>query len=211
MTREQLAARHRLDPARPIIVYLGSAPIISPDERVVADRWLRAVRASSRPMLANAGVIVRPHPRQWRIWDEWPTAHEEGVSLSERPGLQGDQNLFDQLFHADAVVGLNTSAELEASILGKPVFTFEAGADAPGQQGTTHFSYLLKENGGIVNHAATLDENIRDLEGAVEGDVDHEAIRAFVEWFLRPAGIEQPAGPILLRELEAWAAALAIR
>jgi hypothetical protein len=131
--------------------------------------------------------------------------------VSERPGLNADQSLFDQLFHADAAVGLNTSAELEASILGTPVFTFEAGDDAPGQQGTTHFAYLLKENGGVVHHAATLEESLRDLERAVDGDVDRDAIRAFVESFLRPAGIEQPAGEVLVGELEAWLAARVTR
>jgi hypothetical protein len=209
VTRAQLAAQHGLDPDKPIVAYLGSAPLISPDERVVADRWLRAVRASAHPRLRSAGVIVRPHPRQWRIWDEWPTATEPGVALSERPGLKSEQSLFDQLFHADAAVGLNTSAELEASILETPVFTFDAGDDGPGQQGTTHFSYLLKENGGVVNHAATLDANVRDLERAVDGDVDRDGIRAFVESFLRPAGLEQRAGLVMVGELEAWAAATA--
>jgi hypothetical protein len=202
VTREQLCGGYGLDPGRPLIVYLASAPIVSPDERVVADRWLAALRAAPDERLAGAGVIVRPHPRRRVIWDDWHGRDAPGVAVSEKPDVQGDQGLYDQLYHAAAAVGLNTSAELEASILGTPVCTFDDDVSAPGQRGTMHFYYLLRERGGVVEHARTLQEHLEQLGRAVAGDYDAAAIRAFVESFVRPAGIERPAVPILAGAIE---------
>jgi hypothetical protein len=148
---------------------------------------------------------VRPHPRQRRLWEEWRGSEDSRVSVSGPTSLQADQSLYDELFHADAVVGLNTSAEIEAAILGKPVLTFGAGDDAPGQRGTTHFEYLLDRNGGVVQYGATLSDHVTQLERAVYGDYDGDAIRSFVEWFVRPRGIDRPVVPLFADEVEAWA------
>ena len=85
------------------------------------------------------------------------------------------------MHHSAAVVGLNTSAQLEAAILGRPVLTILAPEFADGQQGTLHFSYLLKEQGGFVDVAPDFEAHRRQLAAAVAGDYDRPAIRAFVE------------------------------
>jgi hypothetical protein len=204
-TRDELYAAHGFDPSSSLVVYLGSAPLTSPDERIVADRWLAAVRRTGDPRLREANVLVRPHPRQRGLWEEWGATSDPRVAVSGPTFLQADQGLYDQLFHADAVVGLNTSAEIEASILGKPVLTFAAGDDAPGQRGTTHFEYLLDRNGGVVQYAEDLDDHVAQLARAVNGDYDEAAVRSFVEWFVRPRGIDQPVVPVFADELVQWA------
>ena len=84
--------------------------------------------------------------------------------------LNSDQTLFDTVFHSAAVVGLNTSAELEAGIVGRPVFTILAGEHAEGQQGTIHFQYLLKERGGFVEVAPDFEAHRRQFAAAVRGE-----------------------------------------
>ena len=113
--------------------------------------------------------------------------------------------LFDSLYHSAAVVGLNTSAQLEAGILGRPVLTMLVPEFAEGQQGTLHFSYLLKEHGGFVDVAPDFDTHRRQLAAAVAGDYDARTIRTFIETFLRPHGIDRPAAPFMVQAIEQFA------
>jgi hypothetical protein len=197
LTREELCSRHGLDPSRPIVLYLGSSESVCPIETLVTDQWLDALRTNGTARVRQASVLVRPHPAHRRIWDEWKGRQLPAVAVSENPKKQNDQSLYDELYHAAAVVGLNTSAQIEAAILDRPVYTFAAGALAPGQQGSLHFSYLLQGRGGTVEFAETLEAHVAHLERGLAGEYDHEAIRRFVEQFVRPCGLRQPAAPIL--------------
>jgi hypothetical protein len=198
VTRGQLCAAYGFDPDRPIVLYLGSSSAVVPDETLVIERWLAAVR-SADPPLCDANVLVRPHPREVEMWSGW-IADRQRVARSRHP-RQADQSLYDELYHSTAVVGLNTSAQIEASILGKPVLTFLAGDLAPGQQGSLHFYYLLEEQGGAVAYAETLGEHVEQLRGTLAGGYDSEAIRRFCESFVRPRGLDRPASPILAAEI----------
>jgi hypothetical protein len=111
--------------------------------------------------------------------------------------LNADQSLYDALYHSIAVVGLNTSAQIEAGILGKPVLTLLAPGFEAGQQGTLHFRYLLREEGGFVEVASDLEEHRNHLASALAGTYDVEAIRKAVQEFIRPEGWHRPVTPIL--------------
>src|SRR3712207_9158332 len=55
---------------RPFLLYLCSSGFIAGDEvRAVAD-WIAALRARPEPQLANAAVLVRPHPAKPRPFAE---------------------------------------------------------------------------------------------------------------------------------------------
>ena len=71
-----------------------------------------------------------------------------GVSLDASRGA--DQDLYDSLFHSHAAVGLNTSAMLEAAIVGRPVHTLVIPGFDEGQVGTMHFHYLVEAYGGLA-------------------------------------------------------------
>jgi hypothetical protein len=202
--RAAFCARYDLDPRRPIVLYLGSTRTVCRDEPPVVERWLGALRAGP-PTLREANVVVRPHPGESdaRRWTEW-TPPGQSVALSIRTG-KADQTLFDDLYHADVAVGLNTSAQIEASIVGKPVYTFSAGEAAAGQEGSLHFYYLLQGRGGVVGYAETLREHVRQLERGLAGDYDRESIRSFCEQIVRPRGLARPVVPLLADEVEALA------
>ena len=196
--RRSFLTGHGLDPAEPLVLYLGSTTAVVPDETLVIERWLHALR-ESEGALARANALVRPHPRERAMWSGWLPDH--GRVAFVRSPSQADQELYDQLFHADAVVALNTSAQIEAAILGKPVLTFAAGALAPGQEGSAHFHYLLSGSGGPVDFARTLDEHVRQLERVLAGSVDRDAIHEFARSFVRPHGIDRAVSPILVEEI----------
>ncbi len=201
-TREAFLADHGFDPDEPVVLYLGSTNEVCPDEPAVVDEWLRALRASPG-RLSRANVLVRRHPREEGRWRSWTPA-ATGVSVSSRPHRAG-QDLYDQLHHASAVVGLNTSAQIEAAIVGRPVYTFSAGEAAPAQGGSRHFYYLLEGGGGGVTYADSLEEHVTQLERGVGGDYDREAIARFAELFVRPRGLERRVAPIVAGEVLALA------
>jgi hypothetical protein len=101
---------------------------------------------------------------------------------------------------------LNTSAQLEAGIAGKPVLTILAPEFAEGQQGTLHFKYLLREHGGFVEVAPDFDTHRHQLADAVAGRYDRENIRAFIQRFLRPMGLDRAATPVMVEAVESLAA-----
>jgi hypothetical protein len=164
-------------------------------------RWVEQIRRE--PSLADCNILIRPHPRERTSWKRFSPLRGVAVALPE--GMNGDQTLFDTVFHSAAVVGLNTSAELEAGIVGRPVLTILAPEFAGGQQGSLHFDYLVKPQGGFVEVAADFDEHRRQLVDAVSGNYEAAAIRRFIDEFLRPNGAEPSASAAMADAIESAA------
>lgn len=189
-----------LDPSRPFVLYTGSSIFIAPDEVPFVERWLSTLRESPDPVLASAGVLLRPHPanaRQWRTFDRagfanaaiWPPIGTD----PNHPDFRRDY--FESLFYSAAVVGINTSAQIEASIVERPVLTIRAPEFAHSQDGTLHFRYLVGD-GGPVRAADTFDAHLEQLREALSaGGPDPHRSREFVRAFIRPHGLDVPATP----------------
>ena len=202
LARHAFFAPLGLDPSRLTLLYVCSSRFIAERELPFVRQWLAAVRSGPEP-LRGVNVIVRPHPdvvldeesaTETVAWDGMPRAtgwvqrpFDDPGAVVLRTTYATPQAFFECLHHAAAVVGLNTSAELEAGIAGRPVLTLlsrEAGAD--GQANTLHFNYLLREHGGFVACAQTMAEHIEALAGTVADPPDPAAIRRFIGAFLRP-------------------------
>jgi hypothetical protein len=185
----------RADDGRKTIVYAGSSKNVAPDEPEILARWLEAVREAEDPAVRNARVRVRPHPggRQWRTW----TPPDDPLVSAELWAKDERDRLAPLLVAADVIVALNTSAEIEAAIAGRPVVTFRAGPGAPGQEGSLHFQYLLEQNDGFVIDTADLDEHVLRLSRVLAGDFDRDRPREFVERFVRPGGLDDPVSPLI--------------
>jgi hypothetical protein len=208
-SREAFCAAAGLDPSRPIVLYLCSSQFIAPHEVEFVRAWVSALRgAAPDSWLARCNVLVRPHPANHAQWAEADLSDLDGVAVwTSKLTLQADQRLYDSLFHAEAAVGLNTSAMIEAAILGRPVFTIRTTEFAGGQSGTLHFHYLLAENGGVVTVADSLDEHRRQLEAApAAAAATAERSRRFLGEFVRPRGLELEAAPVMVDEIERAAA-----
>ena len=115
--------------------------------------------------------------------------------------MNADQGLYDSLHHSGAVVGLNTSAMIEAGILDKPVLTLVMEEFAGGQEETLHFHYLRAANGGLLHEAHGFEEHVAQLGAALRAQ-DGDRIRKFVERFVRPRGLQTPVTPIMADEIE---------
>ena len=205
-TREEFCRQYALDPRQPIVSYLCSSEFVAGHEFEFVQRWIEEIRRV--PALRHCNVLIRPHPRRTKSWKAYK-APQPGIAVSMPQGMNGDQLLFDTVHHSAAVVGLNTSAELEAGIVGRPVLTVLAPESSGGQRGTLHFDYLLKEHGGFVQLAPDLEVHRQQLAAAVAGEYDADGIRAFVRDFLRPHGLDRPVTPFVADAIEAAAAAAA--
>ncbi len=200
--REDFCARAGLDPSRPFLLYLCSSHFVAPNEVAFVRAWAQAVRQDSS--LGGCGILVRPHPANADAWD---TADLAGIANAavwrEPPKMQADPGLYDSLYHSAAVAGLNTSAMIEAGILGKSVYTIETEEFAGGQEHTLHFHYLLARNGGLVEVAGNLQEHLGQLAGGLANpEAGATRSRRFVESFVRPRGIDRPVAPIMAEEIE---------
>jgi hypothetical protein len=202
-TREHFCHNIGLDPAQRLLLYVCSSEFVAPLEIEFVRRWVAGVRSAADPSVRSASILVRPHPAHLKPWD--------GVTLSEFPNavrwfshetLNADQGLYDSLFHSNAVVGLNTSAMIEAGILGKPVHTILAKEFAGGQEQTLHFGYLRASHGGLLHEAGCLDEHVRQLASAIQACPEGTQERRFVERFVRPHGIDRPVTPLMVEEIE---------
>jgi hypothetical protein len=205
-TRRELADAAGLDPERPYLLYLCSSAFIAPNELPFVERWLARVQADAE--LAELGVLIRPHPQNAGTWRDADVAARPNVAIWPRGGENVDDDtsrndFYDSLAHSAAVVGINTSALIEAAIVGKNVFTVVDETFAQTQTGTLHFHYLRHEHGGFLREAATLDEHVDQLRAGIEAAAtDLEQTRTFVEAFVRPRGLDRTATSILAEEIE---------
>ena len=206
-SRDEFVRRVGLDPAQPYVLYVCSNPAMTelPESGFVLD-WLRALRGSSDDRLRRIGIVIRPHPNEPGEWREvdllglenavvWPT--EGAVVITD----EARTDFFDSLVHSAAVVGINTTAMIEAAIVGKSVLTVLAPEFA--QESTLHFRYLLAENGGFLHVAGSLGDHLDQLARVLDEDAaGAERRRRFVEYFIRPHGLDRPATPILADAVE---------
>jgi hypothetical protein len=201
-TRAEFCARAGLDPSQRFLLYLCSSHFVAPDEVGFVRRWAQAVRRD--PSVGDCGILVRPHPANTEAWYGVHLRDIENAAVWNEPlKVQADPALYDSLYHCAGTVGLNTSAMIEAGILGKPVFTIQTTEFEGGQEQTLHFHYLLARNGGHVEVAGNLEQHIDQLrESLAQPDAGVERCRLFIASFVRPRGIDLPVAPIMVDEIE---------
>jgi hypothetical protein len=207
-SREAFCEQLGLDPARPIVLYVASSLFRkTADEPKFIEQWIAAVRGSDDPAVRGVSIIVRPHPARADDWHTTDLTEFKDVVLfgSHPVDASAKNDYFDSFHHAAVVVGLNTSALLEAGVAGKPVLTIlvpEISRD--NQEGTIHFRYLLNVGGGLVQPGRGLDEHLAQLSATLADDrAGVERARRFTQAFIRPYGLEVPATPRFADAIEA--------
>ena len=176
-----------------------SSGFVARDEVAFVRRWLAALRGRG----SDAGVIVRPHPRNAAQWagvelDDaqavvWPQLGQEPLESESR------NNYFDSIHHSSAVVGINTSAQIESAVVGRPVHTVLAEEFEETQQGTLHFQYLKE---GHLHVGRTLEDHLDQLEESLRGREDDGRNERFLRTFVRPLGLDVAATPLYVETLE---------
>ena len=206
-SRDEFCRRVGLSADRLFLVFVGStASISAPDTEVrFVRRWIEAVRRGPGS-LGQVGILIRPHPYNAAHWRNADLTDFSNVVVFPQQGanpVDDDDraDYYDTLHHSSAVVGINTSAMIEAAIQSKPVFTIVDSSFDNTQTGTLHFRYLLPENGGHLQRATNLHEHVRQLVATIDAG-ESPSSRPFVETFVRPHGLDVAATPRFVAALE---------
>jgi hypothetical protein len=205
-SREDFCREVGLSADRPIVLYLCSSRFVAPREGDFVRSWIERLRARGG-IFAEAGFLIRPHPlnAEWQLLgvelDEpqvsvWPRLGEAPEDVASR------QNYFDSIFHAAAVVGINTTAQIESAIVGRPVHTVLAEEFRATQEGTLHFHYLRADEFGLLHVGRTFEEHAEQLEESLRGRADDGRNERFLRRFVRPLGLERSASESVADAIE---------
>jgi hypothetical protein len=213
-SRSEFVARVGLPSDRPFVLYACSSKFLAPDEAAWIVDWLKLLRGSGHPGLSALSVLVRQHPAN-RLLDDTEPARRLladplvaiypgfGVLASAGAGLT---DYYDSLHYAAAVVGINTSAMIEAALVERGVYVLTSERLRESQEELPHFAHLRTAGGGLIVSTSEPSEHAAALAAALRGDGAAEAsarARAFVASFIRPFGLDEPATPRMVDALEA--------
>lgn len=207
-TAEEFRRQLGLSPGSPIILYLCSSSFICTveDESRFVRSWLTALRHRDEASLREAAVVIRPHPLDGASWQEAQLRDDPDIVVWPKEGvipLSADDraDFYDSLYHCSAVVGVNTSALIEAGILGKSVHSYLAPEFRETQEGTLHFRHL--EAGRLLHIAGDIDDHFAGLACSVSGEAQPDDVSSFIRSFVRPRGLDKPAAPLVAEAIEA--------
>ena len=204
-SREDFCREVGLRPDKPIVLYVCSSGFVAKAEVGFVRDWIRKLRARGEPF-ADAGFLVRPHPLNAAQWADadlddphatvWPRFGEAPHDDESR------QNYFDSIYHSAAVVGINTTAQIESAIVGRPVHTLLAEEFRDTQQGTLHFHYLQADEFGLLFVGRDFEEHAEQLAESVRGRADDGRNERFLKRFVRPRGLDRPARELIVEAVE---------
>jgi len=197
-TRSEFCRKIRLHEDKPFVVYLGSSSSMTGDETEFVREFVKILREQ-----LGISTLIRPHPLNSDIWENF---EEPGSVIWPRNGelpdtVQTQFELWDTFYHSSAVIGINTSAMIEAAIADRPCITIRSSQYDASQSATGHFRHLL--NGGFLEIADDFDHAIAIIRNILKGvDRLSEQRRRFVFDFIRPNGLQHPVGPLISQSLE---------
>ena len=210
--RETFCRQVGLASSPPYLLWVCSALFQgSPVEAQFVLSWIRALRESGLSRLQSAPIFVRPHPSRLAEWEGVDLSGLNAVVWGGNPvDAQSRADYFDTLYHSAVVVGINTSAFIEAGIVGRPVHTLVVAEMADNQTGTVHFNYLLDAGGGLLEVARSVDEHLGHLDASLakadlRGGPHTAEVKPFVREFVRPNGLHVAATPLFVEQVESMA------
>lgn len=206
-SRAEFVRHAGLPDERPYVLWTCSALLPgTPPEPGIFMRWASQLRRSHDPAVRDVRILLRPHPSRTAEWSGGAWRGLENVAMFGGPPVddRGREDYFDSLYYSAAVVGITTSAFLEAAIVGRPVMSFYAEDLVPEHEASLHFQYLADSDRGLLTMAADLDEHERQLATVLAAPPASLLCRQhnFVRDFIRPRGMEIPATTLVADGLE---------
>lgn len=195
LPHEEFCRIARVDPNKKFILYVASTFILDSQYRKSAGEEQLILRIAdvlqkSRET-ADLQILVRPHPQNAGIIPPLQNANQSNLSVyppvGELPDTEEKRRIFyNSIFHSVAVVGVNTTAFLETSVIDRPCITVvEEIASATHQ--LPHFHHLTDAE--FLETAHQVEELTKILGRILQGvDANAEQRRNFVSNFIRPAG-----------------------
>ncbi|MEJ7892755.1 MAG: hypothetical protein WKF94_08940 [Solirubrobacteraceae bacterium] len=172
----------------PHVLFVGSQQVPVEEEVAFVRAWLEATAGSP---LRDLRLVVRPHPTAVAGWGQVDLG-DPRATVARRDGALpvGEPErraYFGALSAASAVLGINSTALLEAAIAGRPVHTVALPALRRFQGDLVHYTHLLPPRGGPLQEAPSFAAHVDRLAADL---ADPEAVRrrsdAFVAQFVRP-------------------------
>ncbi len=198
LDREAFCLQAGINPARDYILYLCSSIQVAGDETSFVRDFAENLR--NNPATRDTIIMVRPYPMNASIWKGfqaenvvvWPPEGE----TTDIAGTQ--QNYFHSMFYSRAVVGVNTTAMIEAAVVDKPCVTILTERYQATQMGRGHFHHLLKAD--FLETAHGFGESAILIQHILAGE-DEKASnrRKFVREFVRPCGLENSVASLFAR------------
>jgi hypothetical protein len=180
---DALLGAYRLDPGRPLVVFMGNTPTNMPYEGAFVERlvrWWRTSGASGR-----FSLLLRPHPRdtEWRERFapalDLPGAHVQPASYTDL------EELATLLQHASCVVANAGTILLDALVNDRPTVCvlYDEGAPPGGrwaEKSVVGEHYRALRGSGAFAEARSFEEVAREVEHALERPDERAAARARV-------------------------------
>jgi hypothetical protein len=198
LDRQAFCAQAGLDPDREYVLYLCSSIQVAGDETGFVSDFAENLR--NNPATRDTMIMVRPYPMNASIWKGfkadnvfvWPPAGETTDIAATQ------QNYFHSMFYSRAVVGVNTTAMIEAAVVDKPCVTILTERYQATQTGRGHFQHLLKAD--FLEVARGFGESSEVIAHILAGeDVKAGNRRKFVHEFVRPCGLDRPVASLFAR------------
>ena len=148
-------------------------------------------------------LLVRPHPANVNIYEQLAG---ENISVwpKGRNAIDTDdfrQGFYNSLLYCVATVGINTTGMIDAVINDRPGITIMTETYRKTQMEAVHFRQLLKAD--VLEVASSVDECIEIVRRIQQGgDNKHDLRQRFVYDYIRPYGLDRPAGEVVAHAIE---------
>ena len=201
LNRQDFCKQAGIDPELAYVLYLCSSAQVAGDETDFVRDF--AENLKNDPATCDTIIMVRPYPMNASIWQNfktdnvvvWPPQGESPDISSAR------QNYFHSMFYSRAVVGVNTTAMIEAAVVDKPCVTIMTERYQATQTGRGHFHHLLKAD--FLEIARDFSESADIIQRILEGEDVKAANRCkFVGEFVRPCGLDRPVAGLFARAVK---------
>ena len=206
-SRSEFCGRAGLPDERPFVLWACSALLPgSPPEPMVVMRWAAHLRKSTDPRIRDLPILLRPHPSRTVEWAAFDWRSMGNIAMFGPPPTDeaARTDYFESLYYSSAVVGITTSAFLEAAVVGRPVMSFFSEDLRQEHEESLHFRHLMDAQHGLLTMAGSLDEHEQQLASILAGPPAEVLARQrrFVNDFVRPRGMDVSATHVVTDALE---------
>lgn len=169
--RDSFMRSQRLNPDLPYIVYLGSSGNIAQDETWLIRELATALKTSDDPLLQQVQLLVRPHSssqEHLKKLADLPIILTDSAYIGVPFSKERQSNMFNTFMHCAVTVSINTSAIIDALLVGKSCISIETEQYHDTHIGSAHFKNLLDYQAVILVN--TMEECLYNIRRHLLGE-----------------------------------------
>ena len=204
ITAKQLAdhkKKLKIRSGQKVITYVGSSANIIKNETQIINSLRHELDNSENLELRNARLIVRFHPANWA-----QAADLQTTSITIYPKTGTLPSTHDEVLDfglsilaSDFIVGVNTSAMLDAVILDRPVISLLVKKSMLKQAKSRHFQVMVST--GAVDVCKNVKEIVKQFALTLRNDKNKVSRKLFVKTYIWPASNCLTSGELSAAEI----------